>query len=137
MASSAHRPERQVLLVLGMHRSGTSATAGLLAQLGARMAATPMPASPSNPRGHWESGPLVDLHDRLLAEAGSAWNDWGPLDPERFAAAGGGARTALAAAFAAEFGDGPDGLVVLKDPRICRFLPLWRQVVADLGAAAK
>ena len=95
---------RQVLLVLGMHRSGTSATAGLLAQLGARMPANPIRADRNNPHGYWEPEPVVSLHNRLLAEAGSAWDDWGPLDGERLAAAGGGARAALAATFTAEYG---------------------------------
>jgi hypothetical protein len=126
-------PRRQVLLVLGMHRSGTSATAGLLARLGARMAATPIRADANNPHGYWEPEPVVSLHNRLLEEAGSAWNDWGPLDPARIGGAGGGARAALAAAFTAEFGTDFD-LAVLKDPRICRFLPLWQRVLADVGA---
>jgi hypothetical protein len=130
---------RKVLLVLGMHRSGTSATAGLLARLGAGTPATPMPANRHNPRGYGESDVLFRLHDRLLAEAGSAWHDWGPLDACRLTAAGGagGARAALADAFAAEFGTGAKapGLAVLKDPRICRFLPLWQAALADLGAA--
>jgi hypothetical protein len=129
-------PARQVLLVLGMHRSGTSATAGLLARLGAAPPATPMRASAFNLRGYYESMPLSALHDRLLAEAGSPWYDWGPLDPARLAAtAGGTAEASLAAVFAAEYGDAP--LVVLKDPRICRFVPLWRGVLARLGAAPK
>ena len=117
-------PRRQVLLVLGMHRSGTSATAGLFARLGARMAATPMPADRNNPHGYWESALLFRLHDHLLAEAGSAWDDWGPLDPARLAAAGGGAQAALAAMFGAEYNT--EELAVMKDPRVCRFLPLWR-----------
>ena len=112
---------RPVLLVLGMHRSGTSATAGFLAGLGARMAANPIRADGNNPHGYWEPEPLVSLHNRLLAEVGSAWDDFGPLDVARLA----GAREALAAAFTAEFGTDV-GLAVLKDPRICRLLPLWR-----------
>ena len=126
-------PRRQVLLVLGVHRSGTSATAGLLAQLGAGMAAHPIRADANNPAGYWEPEPIVSLHNRLLAEAGSAWDDWGRLDTDALA----DARDDLAAAFRAEFGepegDAP-GLLVLKDPRICRFLPLWQGVLADVGA---
>ena len=130
------RQQRQVLLVLGMHRSGTSATAGMLARLGAAAPATPIPGNAFNVRGYFESAPLNALHERLLAEAGSAWHDWGPLDGGRIAAAAdGGAETALAGVFAAEYGDAP--LVVLKDPRICRFVPLWRGVLARLGARPK
>jgi len=126
-------PRRQVLLVLGMHRSGTSATAGLFAHLGAQTAANPIRADSNNPHGYWEPEPLVSLHNRLLAEAGSGWDDWGSLDGARLAGQDGGGRAALATAFTAEFGEDFE-LAVLKDPRICRFLPLWRQVLADVGA---
>ena len=115
-----------------MHRSGTSATAGVLAQLGARMARTPIRADADNTKGYWEPLPIVELHNRLLAEAGSAWDDWGRLDAERIDP---GAADALAGLYAAEFGDAP--LAVLKDPRICRFVPLWRTVLGHLGVAAK
>ena len=45
------QPVRQVLLVLGMHRSGTSATAGLLAQLGRAHGAEPDPGRHAQPPG--------------------------------------------------------------------------------------
>ena len=132
VSPSDNQPVRQVLLVLGMHRSGTSATAGLLAKLGARMARNPIRADTHNARGYWEPEPLVSLHNRLLAEAGSAWNDWGRLDHDQWGAT---AVEELAAAFTAEFGDAP--LAVLKDPRICRFAPLWLAVLDRLGVAPK
>jgi hypothetical protein len=125
-------PRRQVLLVLGMHRSGTSATAGLLTHLGGRMARTPIQPDANNPRGYWEPLSIVELHNRLLAEAGSSWDDWGRLEPRRFGAA---VLDELAAHFMAEFDDAP--LVVLKDPRICRFVPLWLEVLGRLGIAPK
>jgi hypothetical protein len=67
---------RAVILVLGMHRSGTSALTGTLAKLGASLPKDLMPANESNPRGYWESLGLVKLHDELLASAGSSWDDW-------------------------------------------------------------
>ena len=85
-----------------------------------------------NTKGYWEPLPIVELHNRLLAEAGSAWDDWGRLDPERIDP---GAAEALAGLYAAEFGDA--ALAVLKDPRICRFVPLWRAVLERLGVAPK
>ena len=70
----------------GCTASGTSATAGLLVKLGARMAQNPMPGTPDNAKGYWESQPLAHLHNRLLAEAGSAWDDWGRLDQDQLGA---------------------------------------------------
>jgi hypothetical protein len=129
-------PGRQALLVLGMHRSGTSATAGLLALLGAAAPRTLEPANAYNSRGYWESRPLMAFHNRLLAAAGSAWSDWRPLGPEP---AGPEATPAFAAELRAlleaEFGTAP--LIVVKDPRISRVVPFWRAVLAGMGIAPR
>ena len=133
VSPSDDQPERQVLLVLGMHRSGTSATAGLLVKLGARMAQNPMPGRPPTmPGDTGNPNRWSHLHNRLLAEAGSAWDDWGRLDQDQLGAT---AVEELAAVFTAEFGDAP--LAMLKDPRICRFVPLWLAVLDRLGVAPK
>lgn len=69
----ARRPtrNRQALLVLGMHRSGTSALTGVLAKLGATPPLTPMPDNEFNPKGYWVLHPLAMLHERILRSAGS------------------------------------------------------------------
>ncbi len=72
------------------------------------------------------------LHDRLLSTAGSAWDDWGQLAPDALGAAAG---AELAEVFSDEFGDA--ALVVLKDPRICRFVPVWLDVLDELGVVPK
>lgn len=46
---------RKVILVLGMHRGGTSAMTGVMARLGAEPPLTLMAAAPDNERGYWES----------------------------------------------------------------------------------
>ena len=68
------------LLVLGMHRSGTSALTRTLSLLGAELPRTLIPAHPSNVTGHWESRDLAAVHEELLAAAGSSWRDFRPLD---------------------------------------------------------
>jgi hypothetical protein len=73
-------PER-LLLVLGMHRSGTSALAGLLCSHGYDAPHDPMPPDPNNPRGYWESMGLYALNDDLLRLLGSGWSDPAPLPP--------------------------------------------------------
>jgi hypothetical protein len=70
-----------LLLVLGMHRSGTSALAGLLCSHGYDGPGDPMPPDPNNPRGYWESMGLYALNDDLLRLLGSDWSDPAPLPP--------------------------------------------------------
>src|SRR5947209_10297687 len=53
------------VVVLGMHRSGTSLCADALGRLGVRMADQP-DAQPSNPQGQWERLEIVERHDRIL-----------------------------------------------------------------------
>ena len=75
---------RTALLVLGMHRSGTSATAGLLVRLGVEAPMMLMPADASNPEGYWESRRLWEVHERLLRDADSRWDTYTRLDMDRF-----------------------------------------------------
>ena len=72
--------ERTAYVVLGMHRSGTSSVAGTLALLGAAAPRTLMGPAQDNPKGFWESQVVTAFNDRLLAAAGSAWDDWRALD---------------------------------------------------------
>ena len=123
---------RRCLLVLGMHRSGTSALAGMLTHLGAAAPATPMAPHASNPRGFFESIPVRDLNDALLARLGRSWNDWRALPPGWHRQTGLEDLLADAqAVIAAEFGTA--SLFVLKDPRICRLLPFWRRGLERAG----
>src|SRR5437879_1951116 len=59
------RYRRPIVVVLGMHRSGTSLCSHVLSALGVDMADA-IGAQESNAKGHWERRQLVDLHDRIL-----------------------------------------------------------------------
>ena len=124
---------RDVILVPGMHRSGTSAVTGVLAKLGAAPPRKMLQASSFNERGYFESPSLMKFHDELLASAGLRWDDWQRLDSSWYAAPHIEERKQAAKElFAENFGD--ELLVVLKDPRICRFVPFWIDVLAQLDA---
>ena len=73
----APRPfDKQAVLVLGMHRSGTSAVTRFLNRLGAHLPSKLIPPdADSNVHGFWEPRNIVDIHDELLASAGSSWDD--------------------------------------------------------------
>ncbi|MAJ63284.1 MAG: hypothetical protein CL558_08340 [Alphaproteobacteria bacterium] len=120
---------QSLILIAGMHRSGTSVVTRLCNLLGADIGGDLMPATPDNPKGYWENQASFDVHAALFQTYGMAWNslpslpeDW--LETEAAANAGG----ALGAILTGEFsGD----LAVVKDPKVCRVLPLWRQVAAE------
>lgn len=124
--------ERRALLVLGMHRSGTSALTRVLNIYGAGLPATLLPANSGNETGFWESPEINRLNDTVLERSGVAWDspEWFSLPPVPPAVTSNFARE-LAALIVAEFGEAP--LIVVKDPRLCRLLPLWRQALALLA----
>jgi|HubBroStandDraft_1064217.scaffolds.fasta_scaffold15259_4 hypothetical protein len=118
------------VMVVGMHRSGTSGMAHTLAELGM---APPdpddlVPAGPGNEQGHWESQSLLEADNQLLRLLGGTWHapprtfpGWeqadGPI-PEAF-------RSEAAQLARNNFARTP---MVLKDPRLCITLPFWRSL---------
>ena len=130
--TKASKPQRIGILVLGMHRAGTSCVTRLLSLLGADLPATLIGASQHNQSGYWESRAVREFNDRLLTSAGSHWSDW------RAIGAGW-----LGSVKATEFKDEAEDLLqaeigtsrffVLKDPRICRLAPFWFDVLENAG----
>jgi hypothetical protein len=129
---SAASGRRTCIVVLGMHRSGTSALTRVLSLLGAALPKDLMGAAPSNETGHWEPQKLADYHDALLLKLQSAWNDWTALDLSQLTAERRGVITSrIAEIINGEYGDAP--LMVVKEPRICRFAPLFLEALKAAG----
>jgi hypothetical protein len=128
-----NKTTRQAIIVLGMHRSGTSALAGALGMLGIRLPDSLMPPTTENPKGYFESKQIFAIHERLLAAAGTSWSGIGNLPADWFDSAQTSAFVdELVAAVRQDYGDA--ATFVVKDPRICRLMPLWRKVLAEVGA---
>ncbi|MDO5621119.1 MAG: glycosyltransferase [Paracoccus sp. (in: a-proteobacteria)] len=125
--SPAPASRRAILLILGMHRSGTSFLADCAGALGFTLPLDRGGPAADNARGHFEPQAMVHLNDDLLSSTG--WErvgQWTPpaLDP-RLAAR-------LDQALDASYGDA--ARVVMKDPRLSLTLPLWRTHFAAQGA---
>jgi len=116
------------ILVLGMHRSGTSAVARMLNLCGADLGRDLLPPKQDNERGFWENSALLALHERFLAEAGLHWHDLALLPEEwRDGAAARHFVAALPEVLSRQFGDSP--LFLVKDPRLSLLAPLWVEVL--------
>jgi hypothetical protein len=127
---------RQAIIVLGMHRSGTSAFAGAFGHAGLQLPATALPEQPDNPRGFHEPARLLPINDRALALCGTHWYGIEPIGEERFEGQAADILVAqISAALAAEF-PGQQALV-LKDPRLCRLMPLWRRALVASSMAPR
>ena len=122
------------ILVVGMHRSGTSALSRVLNLVGCDLPKTLMkPVPNNNEAGFWESQPIWDMNMRLLRSTGSDWSDWRPFDSGWYASPKAGSfREQAQALLHQEFGD--SRLFVLKDPIMCRLLPFWIEALETFGA---
>ena len=78
-----------------------------------------------NPEGFWESQPIVQFNEALLRSADRSWHDPRPIDLRWFKDPSKRLHRIEQAKklIAQEFPKGD--LLVLKDPRICRLLPIW------------
>lgn len=120
---------RKALVVLGMHRSGTSALARVLSLRGADLPAHLMSANQGNKSGYWEPAPVVALNDEMLDYFGTAWDDpfaafqipEAQLFPKKF-------QQRAARILDQEYGD--SRLFILKDPRVSLLSAFWLDALA-------
>src|SRR5205085_1871399 len=90
------------------------------------------PKANDNTTGFWEPADIVAIHQEVLASAGSAWDDVSPLSPAWFASdVSRKFRDRVVATLRRDVADQP--LFVIKDPRMCRLVPFWRDVLGELG----
>jgi hypothetical protein len=118
---------RTAVFVLGMHRSGTSLLSGSIAQAGIGIGASAMPAAPDNPKGFWENQKVVDLNERILNQLGLSWSSWQPLPFDWLTS---DVLIPLKQEIAQILRNEFEGMnaFCIKDPRLCRLLPVWLQV---------
>jgi len=122
--------ESRAIVVLGMHRSGTSVVTQLISELGV-YAGRPdelIPPDPYNPTGFWEHLEAVRINRDIFAELGATWTgvegDLARLSSERRAGYVARAKRVVQSLQ----GRGP---FVLKDPRISLLFPLWREALPN------
>lgn len=117
------------LIVLGMHRSGTSVLMRILNLMGAYFGpeGASTGANAENPKGFWERQDIRALNDMLLRSAGCDWNRVSAFDVTR-----------VPAPVLVEFRKRAARLVLemdahrpwaMKEPRLCLLLPLWRPML--------
>jgi glycosyltransferase involved in cell wall biosynthesis len=116
----------KVVVVLGMHRSGTSALTRGLQALGVSLGDNLMPASEgNNSKGFWEDLEIVALNDAVLAELGLSWHSLGALRrDEDFSRLLDSPLACEAEAYLRRQLE-LHPCLGLKDPRMARLLPFW------------
>jgi glycosyltransferase involved in cell wall biosynthesis/SAM-dependent methyltransferase len=117
------------VMVLGMHRSGTSVVARLLNMMGMYFApeGQALPPTADNPKGYWERNDVVLLNEGILANLGCTWERVSKFDLAN-----------ISNDLHKEFNNQAGNIIynldanrpwMLKDPRLCLTLPLWRELL--------
>lgn len=107
--------------------------AGALRLKGFSPPRTTLPSSAINERGFWESEPINALNDEFLAELGSTWHGIDTLRLDHVSPAfRKKAAERAERVLIDEFDAGARPLI--KDPRLCRLLPLWQPAVMELSS---
>lgn len=123
------------VVVLGMHRSGTSVVAGVLHELGLSLSIPEdvLPAQSYNLSGLWESAALQTLNNQVMALCGGTWAyppelDGAWADSDMMCQLMRQAREIFPRVY-------PSTQWVWKDPRTCITLPFWLRAIPTKPAA--
>lgn len=118
------------IIVLGMHRSGTSLLMQMLELLGCGLGPRDSfnPPDPGDPRGYFERRAVWALNEEMLASQHASWFHVAPFDLGRWDPA---IREAFVARARAALADlEPHRPWAIKDPRLCLLFPVWREALS-------
>lgn len=116
----------QQLIVLGMHRSGTSCITNLLQNMGAYFGSSTQSTGKSdeNPKGFWERRDMRHITDSLLSSVNCDWSKVSDFYPDKVPSK---AVFSALTSFDNILNDlNQKNVWVLKEPRLCLLLPLLR-----------
>ncbi|MFA4915364.1 MAG: hypothetical protein WC560_01655 [Syntrophales bacterium] len=122
--------KRQIIFVLGMHRSGTSAVSRGLKALGVELGDNLMPPVPNdNETGFWEDIDFNSLNEEILALIGCNWNSSRLIEPGELTGQA-FSSLRLRALELLNHKIGKSDKFGIKNPRMCRTMPFWQQVMS-------
>jgi len=129
--------QKQLVYVLGMHRSGTSLITRILALCGLALPERLMGATRGNPTGHWEPLDAYLLNESFLTRKGSTWFD-PSLRLQCEDAVGARERDAFIGEIRAFLDCCPnDAPLLIKEPRISVLTEYWFAAALQSGYAIK
>ncbi len=124
--------EKRCLLIVGMHRSGTSMLAHLMVKLGYDIGKNRLRPGPGNPSGFFENKPIMIFNDKLLRSMNTTWRDSCHIEPELL-------RSRISDVISSELVSiledqfSGQARCLVKDPRMCRLMPFWTAILGTIG----
>jgi hypothetical protein len=118
----------RILVITGMHRSGTSMVAHYLQCCGFEIGKELLPADKGNPKGYYEDSGILELHRQMLASFGLTTF---PTSHRQ-----------IAKEVPAQFRTAAEGIIAKKnsspywgwkEPRTSLFLDFWKQIIPEMN----
>ncbi len=135
MADFQTRSQKRIIVVLGMHRSGTSVVTRALQVMGVDLGDHLMPGLPhNNPKGFWEDLDLNRINIQLMRCLSCGWDALEPLSSEVLLDEKLVPLKARAIELMREKTKNA-GIFGMKDPRLARLMPFWKEVFEVCGLA--
>ena len=122
----------KLVVVLGMHRSGTSAITRGLEVLGVNLGDNLYPAAIDNPKGFWEDNDFLGINEELLAHLDYSVDRLGLIDWQMPSTDTVESLELKAEKLVSERCK-KNALWGFKDPRTARLLPFWQAVFERVG----
>ena len=126
---------RECIIVLGMHRSGTSVLSGLVSLFGYELGYDVMAARADNPKGFFENNQVYQLNQRILIENGHSWDTYNfsidHVPTDKYMGYLRDAKNIIKKEYALF------NQFFIKDPRICLLFPLWAEALASFNIQVK
>lgn len=116
------------VVVLGMHRSGTSAIAKALSIMGVNLGVNLLPPKEDNKKGFWEDFNIVDFNTNLMQQQFQDWDTFGPIEQDFSDEC----YEKVIKYVEKEFGDST--VWGFKDPRTSRLIPFWNSIFKKINS---
>lgn len=123
------------ILVLGMHRSGTSALTGVLQYLNIDLGSKLSGSAEDNKKGFFENLYFVQFNEKILKKLGGSWDDIFFNFELKKCLLEEDDKNELKSILLKEFSQSQ--LFAIKDPRICYLFPLYKEVLESLNIDIK
>lgn len=122
---------KKAILILGMHRSGTSVQAGMFNMLGAFQGDHLIPPNPDNMKGFFENIQINRLNNYILSTElnGLTWDTVRAIDIDQ----SDHSRISALVKYILFDVFGDRSIISIKDPRICLLLPYYETALQELG----
>ncbi|MCK5855135.1 MAG: glycosyltransferase, partial [Sulfurovaceae bacterium] len=122
---------KKCIIILGMHRSGTSLVSGLVSLQGFHLGTSKMPEHKDNPKGFFENMKIFRFNDKILKDHNSSWDNnsfcYKDIKSENIKFY----KQEVKKIIEEEFANAKN--ILIKDPRMSLLFPLWEDVLLEMG----